>query len=70
MATREETARAQALDFALEVMTNSEHSLKSRLSATELIVCLRQRCVACNFFYLPQVFLTLFAFQLTVSAAV
>jgi hypothetical protein len=38
MQTREVTARDQALDFALEVMTNTEHSIENRLSAAQLIL--------------------------------
>ena len=38
MQTRDATARDQALDFALEVMTHTEYSLEDRLSAAQLIL--------------------------------
>ena len=38
MQTHEATARDQALDFALEVMTNVDNSLDHRLSAAQLIL--------------------------------
>ena len=38
MQTHEVSARDQALDFALEVMTNTEHSLEYRLTAAQVIL--------------------------------
>ena len=38
MQTRDATARDQALDFTLEVMSNPEYSLEDRLSAAQMIL--------------------------------